>query len=301
MQVEIGSGVTKVTSKLVAEYNNKNISAIFNLFDNNMKNAFPEDQAKDFFANLYSTYGAIQKITKTGSDAPYDLYKIDFENGELLLKIAENDMQQIIGLSFEQYIDETAKRYSLTKLSLPFYGTWYVFWGGETEEQNYHVTNKAQRGAYDFIVLDKDGNSHKLNGDKNEDYYAYGKEVIAPCDGTVTMVVDGIPDNIPGKMNPYYAPGNSIMLHVDNNEYILIGHMIPRSIAVKEKQVIKKGDFIGLCGNSGNSSEAHIHMHMQDREDMGSAIGIYVPFSGIKVNNKQTDSKIVVKGDNVAN
>jgi hypothetical protein len=40
---------------------------------------------------------------------------------------------------------------------------------------------------------------------------------------------------------------------------------------------------------------------MQDREDMGSAIGIYVPFSGIKVNNKQTDSKIVVKGDNVAN
>lgn len=60
-----------------------------------------------------------------------------------------------------------------------------------------------------------------------------------------------------------------------------------------------EGDLIGLCGNSGNSSEPH--MHMQDGEDMGAATGIYVPFSQIHINGDRVKSKIPEKGNYVSN
>ena len=66
---------------------------------------------------------------------------------------------------------------------LPFNGEWYVFWGGDIRELNYHVDNQAQKNAFDFIIRDKDGKSFKTDGLKNEDYYAFGKEIISPCDG----------------------------------------------------------------------------------------------------------------------
>jgi hypothetical protein len=51
-----------------------------------------------------------------------------------------------------------------------------------------------------------------VQGESNEDYYAFGKELYAPCDGEVVLLVDGVKDNIPGVLNPIYIPGNTVII-----------------------------------------------------------------------------------------
>ena len=62
---------------------------------------------------------------------------------------------------------------------MPFQDEWTVTWGGDTAELNYHVENKAQKNAFDFVVTDEDGKSYKSDGKTNEDYYAFGKKLIS--------------------------------------------------------------------------------------------------------------------------
>ena len=70
------------------------------------------------------------------------------------------------------------------------------------------------------MITDKNGKSFKTDGKNNEDYYAFGKELIAPCDAEVVLSVDGIKDNIPGELNPIYMPGNTVILKTENNEFL---------------------------------------------------------------------------------
>ena len=41
--------------------------------------------------------------------------------------------------------------------------------------------------------------------------------------------------------------------------------------------VIKKGQFIGKCGNSGNSAAPHIHLQLQNEENMWSPTNVTFP------------------------
>lgn len=69
-----------------------------------------------------------------------------------------------------------------------------------------------------MVVNDAKGNSFKTDGRTNEDYYAFGQEIVAPCNGEVVLVVDGVKDNKPGERNPMYVPGNTVMVKTANNE-----------------------------------------------------------------------------------
>jgi murein DD-endopeptidase MepM/ murein hydrolase activator NlpD len=188
-----------------------------------------------------------------------------------------------------------------TKLILPFNKEWTVFWGGDTRQLNYHIENEAQKNAFDFFICDKDGKTFKVDGKKNEDYYAFGQELIAPCDAEVVLVVDGIKDNTMGEMNQIYIPGNSVILQTDNNEYLFFAHFKHHSIVVKEGQRVKQGELLGLCGNSGNSSEAHLHFHIQNIEDMNKATGAKCYFDEILVNDELKRDYSPIKGENIRN
>ena len=61
-----------------------------------------------------------------------------------------------------------------TRLRLPFDGTWWVFWGGATELQNYHVIAPDQRHAWDILVWRK-GGTHHGDGKRLTDYWAFGR------------------------------------------------------------------------------------------------------------------------------
>ena len=219
----------------------------------------------------------------------------------LILKISLNKKAEINGLFFAPWVETPKLVRNESKLILPFEGEWFVFWGGDTKEENYHVESNAQKGAFDFLIKDQEGKSFKNEGKINEDYYAFGKRIISPSEGEVVLVVDGVKDNIPGKLNPIYLPGNSVIIKTENNEFLFFAHFIKDSIVVSEGQAVKQGDLLGLCGNSGNSSEPHLHFHIQNVEDMNEATGAKTYFEKILVDGKIKRDYSPVRNQKVRN
>ncbi|MEJ7626267.1 MAG: peptidoglycan DD-metalloendopeptidase family protein [Ferruginibacter sp.] len=284
-------------------YNKEKYDSIFNLFSRELKAALPLDKAKEFLSGLYADAGKITNRKFQKYKQTYGLYKTNFERGLYSVNISVDEESKINGLLVTAFTDESlpAMKRNKTLLKLPFSGEWTIVWGGDTKKQNYHVDNKAQQNAFDIIITDKEGKSYKNNGSKNEDFYAFGKELLAPCNGIVVLVVDGIKDNQPGVLNPIYIPGNTVIIKTTNEEYLFFAHFKQNSIKVKEGQKVNQGQVLGLCGNSGNSSEAHIHFHIQNTEDMNIATGIKCYFDKLMVNGNYKEDYSPVQNDKIKN
>jgi hypothetical protein len=200
-----------ISNLLVEHYNSENYESIFSSFSNEMKTALPLEQTREFFTSLKHESGDILKKEFMNYEKTYAAYKTHFERNVFILLVSIDSKSKINGLFIKPLVEDNHPiiERNTTEIVLPFKDEWFVFWGGDTEELNYHVADRAQKNAFDFIIIDNEGKSHKTDGSTNEDYYAYGKEITAPCDGEVVLVVDGIKDNVPGKLNPVYVPGNS--------------------------------------------------------------------------------------------
>ena len=282
-------------------YNGGNYQAIFNMFSADMQKALPLDKTTGFLSGLNTQAGKITKRAFTGYDKTYASYKTDFERALFAINISVDDNAKISGLFVKPYTDSKIPKpaRNTTPLSLPFKGEWTVIWGGDTKELNYHVESEAQKNAFDIVITDKKGNSFETDGKVNEDYYAFGKELTAPCDGEVVLVVDGVKDNVPGTMNPVYVLGNTVIIRTVNNEYLFFAHFKQRSIKVAQGQKVKRGQLLGLCGNSGNSSEPHLHFHIQNIEDMTVATGIKCYFEKLIVNGQPKTDYSPIQNDKI--
>lgn len=193
------------------------------------------------------------------------------------------------------YLDYQTMAY----LRLPFEGEWLVFWGGRTVEQNYHAAVRDQRFAYDLLVV-KNGRSHSGDGKSNEQYFCWNKKILSPSSGTVISVVSGLPDNPPGVMDPENPPGNYVILDLGNKEYALLAHLQNGSVSVSEGDEVRPGQPLGLCGNSGNTSEPHLHFHVQDRKEFGKGNGKPVFFSDYLSDGKPIDRGEPVRGETIS-
>ena len=128
-----------------------------------------------------------------------------------------------------------------------------------------------QRFAIDWVQVGKDGKTFSGDEKKNESYLCYGQHVHAVANGVVTEVKDGIPQNVPG-VDSRAVPitletvgGNHIILDIGNGVYAFYAHLQPGSLRVKVGDRVKAGQVIVLLGNSGNSTEPHLHFHLIDR------------------------------------
>ena len=287
-----------VAAEFEKNYNTENFDAIFTMFSSDMQKALPIEKTKGFLTGLKAQAGKITKREFVMYEQTYASYKTNFERALFAVNISVDDNSKINGLFVKPFTERNLPKLerNVTKLSLPFKGEWFVFWGGDTKELNYHVVSEAQKNAFDIVIKDEKGNSYKTNGATNEDYYAFGKDLIAPCDGEVVLVVDGVKDNKPGELNPIYVPGNTVIIKTANNEYLFFAHFKQHSIAVKQGQKVKQGELLGLCGNSGNSSEPHLHFHIQNVEDMNVATGVKCYFERLVVNGEiKTDYSPIQK------
>lgn len=289
-----------VTGKFVKYYNTNQPDSVFGLFSSEAKIGLPLDKTKGFLNQLRQNFGNIANLTFEAYHNDFGTYKAQFDKGLLTLSIAVKD-QSIVGLFAKPYETRSSPQMArnLTQMSLPFKGEWTVFWGGDTKEQNYHVAVNFQKNAFDIVVNNAAGKSYKTDGKTNEDYYAFGQPLLAPSDGEIVLAVDGVKDNIPGTMNPLFTTGNSILIKTKNNEYILLAHFKQNSLKVKQGDLVKQGQLLGLCGNSGNSSEPHLHFHIQDSEDFTKALGVKCHFDQLQVNNEIKKDYSPVKGDKV--
>ncbi len=298
----------KVTYKTVSDsfeknYNSDNFEAIFSTFSTEMQNALPIDKTKQFLAGLKSQAGNITKREFVNYEQTYASYKTTFEKALFAVNISVDNSSKINGLLVKPFKESGLPKIerNTTKLSLPFNGEWTVTWGGDTKELNHHVENKAQKNAFDIVITDNKGNSYKTDGETNEDYYAFGKELISPCDGEVVLVVDGVKDNKPRILNPIYVPGNTVIITTQKKEYLFLAHFKQNSIKVKQGQQVTTGQLLGLCGNSGNSSESHLHFHIQNVEDMNQATGVKCYFDKILVNGQLKTDYSPIQKEKISN
>jgi hypothetical protein len=142
---------------------------------------------------------------------------------------------------------------------VPFTVPMRVLWGGNELEYNYHAAYPDQRWAYDLTV-----DPQQLGSDKLEDYGCWGKDLVAPAAGRVQLAHDGEPDVPPGPPSNSKAPfGNFVSLELSSGTFLVLGHLQQGSILVRTGDQVTEGQALARCGNSGNTSEPHLHLHHQ--------------------------------------
>ncbi|MEX0891744.1 MAG: peptidoglycan DD-metalloendopeptidase family protein [Gemmatimonadota bacterium] len=181
-----------------------------------------------------------------------------------------------------------------TPLRLPFEDEFTVVWGGRTVEENYHAAHADQRFAYDLLVVEDGRSSYGGVDGTNEDYFCFGRIIVAPGAGVVATAVDGIPDNIPGEMNNEAPLGNHTVIDHGRDEYSFLAHFRNGSLRVSPGERVSAGTVLGECGNSGRSSEPHLHYHMQNTALFGRGEGLPTQF-----NDYLADSIFVSRGEPV--
>ena len=203
------------------------------------------------------------------------------------------------------YLNYTTKTY----LQFPFREETIIAAGGRTVEQNGHATEKVQRFAID-IVAAKDGvtpqeaakediNTYSYSGDKskNESYYVFGKEVVATGEGTVVLTENSVVDNVPGVENRQDVEGNHVVIDHGNGEFSLFAHLKQGSVRVQVGDKVKYGDVLGLCGNSGNSSQAHLHYQLQTNKEILKGEGLPAQFNRYIANGEFVERGEPVSGE----
>lgn len=161
-------------------------------------------------------------------------------------------------------------------VGLPFLGIWKVSQG-----HNGALTHKDNwKHAWDFIIEDKDGKQFTNEGQNLEDYFCYGKPIVAPANAVVVNVENDVNDNLPGADNKVQNWGNYVVLKLEDNLYVAICHLQQGSVSVAVNQTVMKGQRIASCGNSGHSPYPHIHMQLQQNAAIGSTT-IEYPLSDI--------------------
>ncbi|MDH5632140.1 MAG: M23 family metallopeptidase [Gammaproteobacteria bacterium] len=146
-------------------------------------------------------------------------------------------------------------------LTAPVESNGWVVHGGGTVAVNYHNGVKAQRYALDIIVLDENGRRGRtwLPAELN-DFSSFGKSVLSPCDGKVLATENNQEDRAIGELRDDSPAGNFVLLHCHGNT-VLLAHLKKGSVLVKTGDSVEPGRPLAKIGNSGRSSEPHLHIH----------------------------------------
>ena len=177
----------------------------------------------------------------------------------------------------------------VVRIDPPLAGSGWVAANGPGNDDRHHRVSVlsvngtpfiSQRFAVDWIQLGSDGRIFKNKGKRNADWPGYGAELLAVADGVVADVRDGIPENKPltvvraVPMTLETLGGNYVVLEIGTKRYAFYAHLIPGSVRVKIGDRVKRGQVLGLLGNSGNSDAPHLHFHVCDGMDFLFSEGI---------------------------
>ncbi len=178
------------------------------------------------------------------------------------------------------------------RYQLPFEGEWTVINGGTEKEFSHSWMLPTQRYAYDFLIMNHNGETYYGDKTEEESYYCYGRNILSPADGKIVDIGSNCIDNKPfaDGVLAFTAEdirGNYIIIKHAEKEYSFIGHIKPESIQVEVGQNVQAGEVIAKCGNSGNTSEPHIHFHLQDGTDFFLSAGLPITFENIHVTKQE--------------
>ena len=205
------------------------------------------------------------------------------------ITVATDDSAKVVADTLDQYYVPVRARQAVV-ISPPFGGgggPWVAVNGPSNTSGHRRtaipLTGEArigQRFATDWIKLGPDGLAFHGDSLVNANWYGHGTPVVAVADGFVTEVKDGIIENVP--FSPTMAVpitletvgGNHVILDIGGGNFAFYAHLKPGSVAVKLGDRVKRGQQVGLLGNTGNSTAPHLHFHVGDGSSPLGAEGL---------------------------
>jgi hypothetical protein len=186
-------------------------------------------------------------------------------------------------------------------LSLPFRGRWLVQNSPSRRIPSHGTHLFATTYAIDFVPVDDRGRSAPrswrsiLWTERPEAFVGFGRAVLSPAAGTIVVVHDGEEDHVarrsPSALLAYAVTqagrirggagaiaGNHVVIALPDGAHVLAAHLQQGSVAVGLGDRVAAGTPIGACGNSGNSTEPHVHLQAMDGPDAATARGLQISF-----------------------
>lgn len=151
-------------------------------------------------------------------------------------------------------------------------GAYLVASGGSTTLVNPHRTLPARPGAaafrgqgwaVDLVARGGWGSRRRAPNPSDPAGFAiFGARVLAPCDGRVIAARNDRPDMPVPVRDRDVLEGNHVVLDC-GAVWVLLAHLMQGSVRVENGAYVREGDVLGLVGNSGQSDEPHLHVHVQ--------------------------------------
>ena len=204
-------------------------------------------------------------------------------------------------------------------LDLPFRGTWLTRHSPARRVPSHGTHLFATTYAVDFIAVRGRRTAttwdwRTLAGTESPDrFFGFGQAIVAPATGTVVSVHDGEPDHDAARSQPArlsYAltqasrarggagalAGNHVILELpDHAAFVVVAHLRVGSLRVEEGDAVTSGQRLGDCGNSGNSTQPHVHVQAMDSEDPFTARGLPLSFRDYLVHPRRGRAPIAVR------
>ena len=174
-------------------------------------------------------------------------------------------------------------------------GNYVVLHGGASPFINGHFKIRPQNYALDIVGLNRFGLRASAFSDmKNlNNYEIYGASLYSPCNGLVVTAVDEYVDQVPPTTDTEHLAGNHVLVKCQDVE-ILLAHMQKNSVKVKAGDRVTTATILGKAGNTGNTSEPHLHLHAERDGEPGKILdGTAVPIT--------IDDRFLVRGSVIRN
>jgi Peptidase family M23 len=204
----------------------------------------------------------------------------------------------LFGLAFAFYLRlGTPAERTPVKIEAPVVGHWKAANSPADRIPSHGVHAYGQTYAVDLVGAARDGEHPEEEWwpltRKPDDFPSYGRDVLAPAAGTVVRTHDSEPDHgsrsswpaygflfVEGGLRelrgPSHVLGNHVVIDLGGGVWAVLAHLQHESVGVKPGDRVASGDVIARCGNSGSSSEPHVHFQLMDHENVLFADG--VPF-----------------------
>ena len=188
-------------------------------------------------------------------------------------------------------------------LLLPFEGRWLARNSPARRVPSHGTDLLGGRYAIDFVGVD---HRHRtadrrdwrtvLSTEPVERFYAYGRPILAPAHGTVVQVHDGEVDHVGRRSQLTLVPyalgqsarlregvaaiaGNYLVIALRHGgAFVAMAHLRTGSVRVAIGDEVTAGQHVADCGNSGNSTQPHLHVQVMDSVDLAVARGVPMAF-----------------------
>lgn len=188
-------------------------------------------------------------------------------------------------------------------ISLPFVGRWLARNSPARRVPSHGTDLLGGRYAIDFVGVD---DRHRtadrrdwrtfLSTEPVERFFAYGRPILAPAHGTVVQAHDGEIDHVGRRSQLTLVPyafgqaarlrqgvgavaGNHVIIALPHTgAFVALAHLRAGSLRVAVGEEVTAGQPVAECGNSGNSTQPHVHLQVMDSLDLSVARGVPMAF-----------------------